>query len=132
MARTSSVIKSHLVHILAPPPPPPPRKKKSKTNLPQKIFLIFPEVELSSSNMKNILIFSQKKAFLIFSQKIKIIHPVRISYASGNDNTKKTSYIFSKESCFYISGNGNSKKAFYISGGNLQGLKIKNILYFSL
>ena len=127
MARTSSVIKSHLVHILSQLPPP-----KKQTNPPPKIFLLFPEMERSSSNMKNILIFSQKKAFVIFSQEIKIIHPVKICYASGNENTKKTSYIFSKESCFYISGNENSKKAFYISGGNLQGLKIKKMLYFSL
>ena len=46
------------------PLPPPPKKKNSSEK-----FLIFSEMELSSSNIKNNLIFSQKKAFHIFSQK---------------------------------------------------------------
>ena len=43
--------------------PNPPKKQKKFT---RKKFLIFPEMELSSSNIKKILIFSQKKAFYIF------------------------------------------------------------------
>ena len=52
-------------------------------------------MELSGSNIKKCLTFSQKKAFLIFQETA---------------NLEKNSYIFSKESCSYISGNGNPKK----------------------
>ena len=46
-----------------------PSLKKKKKKLPQKKFLIFPEMELSSSNIKKILIFSQKTAVLMFQEK---------------------------------------------------------------
>ena len=42
---------------------PNPKKLKKFT---RKKLLIFPEMKLSSSNIKEILIFSQKKVFLIF------------------------------------------------------------------
>ena len=71
-------------------------------------------MELSSSDIKELLIFSQKKAFLIFSQKIaflifpkikpctfqpklekyKIIHPEKISCTSGNRNPEKNFLYF--------------------------------------
>ena len=42
----------------------------------RKKFLVFPEMELSSSNIKKILILSQKKAFLIFLEtKPCTFHP---------------------------------------------------------
>ena len=44
-------------------------RKKQKKYPPRKKFLIFREMELSNSKTKNFLIFSQKKAFLILSQK---------------------------------------------------------------
>ena len=68
---------------------PKPPQKSIKTH-PKKI-LIFPEMELSSSNIKKILIFSQKKAFLILfspSLKSKKIHPGKIYYTSGNKNSE--------------------------------------------
>ena len=83
-------------------------------------------------------IFSQKKAFLIFPEmepctfqhrvekKIKKIHPKKISYTSGNENTPKNAYIFSKESFSYISENENLRKTSYISG-NGSPEKIPNI-----
>ena len=43
--------------------------KKTPKKSPPEIFLVFLEMELSSSNIKKILIFPQKKAFLIFPQK---------------------------------------------------------------
>ena len=43
--------------------------QKNRKNPPRKKFLIFLEMELSNSNIKKILIFSQKKTFPIFSQK---------------------------------------------------------------
>ena len=49
-----------------------------------KKFLIFQEIELSSSNIKECFIFSQKKAFLI-SQEMKL------SYIFGNGNPEKIS-----------------------------------------
>ena len=42
---------------------------KNKKNPLLKKFLIFREMELSNSKIKKIVIFSQKKAFLTFSQK---------------------------------------------------------------
>ena len=42
------------------------QKQFSGNRNPQNKFLVFQETELSSSNIKKILIFSQKKAFLIF------------------------------------------------------------------
>ena len=41
---------------------------KNKKNPPRKNFLIFQEMELSDSKIKKYLIFSQKKAFLIFPE----------------------------------------------------------------
>ena len=46
----------------------PKHQKNFKKPTPKK-FLIFLEMKLSSSNIKKILIFSQKKTFPIFSQK---------------------------------------------------------------
>ena len=64
-------------------------------------------MKLSSFTINKILIFSQKKAFLIFPEmepctfqpklkKLKKIHHKKISYTSGKGNPEKT----------YISGNG--------------------------
>ena len=41
---------------------------KIKKNLPRIKFLIFQEMELYNSKIKKFLIFSQKKAFLIFPE----------------------------------------------------------------
>ena len=57
-------------------------------------------MELSGSNIKKVLTFSQKKAFLIFPEvesstfqprlkKIKKSNPRKTSYASGNGNPEK-------------------------------------------
>ena len=83
-------------------------------------------MDLFSPNIKKILIFSQKKAFLIFSYisenstlyfsaqvcKIKKIHPMKISCTSGKGNSKNN----------YISGNGSpeAETIILISGSNLQ------------
>ena len=77
-------------------------------------------MEFSSSNIKKILIFSQKKAFLIFLEiepytfqsqlkKIKLC-PEKISCIPGNRNPPKNYYVFSKESFCYISRNGNPEE----------------------
>ena len=99
--------------------------------------------------MKSCTFWSQPSKF--FPKKIPYNFPKESHY-------EKISYIFSRESCSYIcgnetghflpqarkikeihsgkisyiSGNGKSEKVIYISGGNLQSLKIKNFLYFSL
>ena len=57
----SSIFCSHLLHFSAQDP-------KTKKNPPLKKFLIFPKMELSSSNINKILAFPQKKAFLIFPE----------------------------------------------------------------
>ena len=46
----------------------PSSSPKNKKYPPCKKLLIFPEMGLSSSNIKKILIFSQKKAFLTFPE----------------------------------------------------------------
>ena len=43
-------------------------KLKKKTNPPQANFFIFQEMELSNSNIKKLIVFSQKKAFFIFPE----------------------------------------------------------------
>ena len=52
--------------------------------------LIFQEMELSSPNTERILMFSQKKAFLILQKMER-------SYISGNGNTEKIPYISGKK-----------------------------------
>ena len=52
-------------------------------------------MELSSSNIKKFLIFSQKKAFLIFRE-------IELSYISGNGNTEKIPYISGNGIFFYL------------------------------
>ena len=90
-------------------------------------------MELSSSNIKKIIILSQKKAFLIFpemescifspSSKTKKIQPDKISYTSGKQNPEKMSYIFLKRKLFLCFKEGNPKKILYISGNG-------TLLYF--
>ena len=58
-------------------------------------------------------------------EKIKKIDPEKIFYILGNGNPEKTSYIFSKESCFYIPGNRNPEIILYVSGNG----KPKNFLF---
>ena len=62
---------------------------KNKKNLLSTKSLYFQEVELSSSNIKKFLIFSQKKAFLIFRE-------MELSYKLGNGNPGKNHYISEK------------------------------------
>ena len=76
-------------------------------------FLIFCEFELSGSNIKKLLIFSQKKAFLI-SQETEIHQ--KIPYISGNGTI--TSYISGSNfpSLKNIKIKKRSEKLSYISG----------------
>ena len=83
-------------------------------------------MKLSNSNIKKILIFSQKKAFLIFPEMEPCTFQSKLEkeeksirrkfyYTSRNVNPEKTSDIFSKESFFLYSGKWNS----YISGNRI-------------
>ena len=45
-----------------------PKLKKKKTNPPQANFFMFQEMELSNSNIKKLIVFSQKKSFFIFPE----------------------------------------------------------------
>ena len=51
-----------------------------------------------------------KQASFISGNEIFSVHPEKISYTSGNKNSKKVSYIFSRENFSYISVKGNPKK----------------------
>ena len=122
----SSIIKSYLAQFPSQSLPLLPKKKTNKKSTRKK-FLVFSEMDLFSPNIKKILIFSQKKAFLIFSYisenstlyfsaqvcKIKKIHPMKISCTSGKGNSKNN---------YYISGNGSpeAETIILISGSNLQ------------
>ena len=83
----------------------------------KKIIIFFPK----KTRFKKIIILSQKKAFLIFPEmetctfhpklkKYKQIHPMKISYTSGNGNSKKKFCVFSKVSCSYICETQTLKK----------------------
>ena len=110
-------------------------------------------MKLSSSNVKKILIFSQRKAFLILpyifskekiscisgnetlhfsaqDRKITKIHHDKISYTSGNENSEQNFLYFPKRKLFLCfrkrePRNGYSKKVSYVSGGNLESPKNK-------
>ena len=71
-------------------------------------------MELSNSNIKKLLIFSQKKAVLIFQ---------------GTEAPKKF-LIFQETELFYISENGKPKKLIMFQEVTFRARKIKNVLYF--
>ena len=84
-------------------------------------FLIFREMKLSSSNIKKFLIFSQKKAFLLFKEtetrkKFVIFREMKLSYITGNGNPKK--HLIFQEVTFWARKvkNTHSEKTSYISG----------------
>ena len=57
-------------------------------------------------------------------EKRKKLTLKKIPYISGNKNSKKISYIFSKGSCSYILRNGDPEKIPYFSGnGNFLYLR---------
>ena len=76
------------------------KAKKNQKESSRKKLLIFPEMELSSSNIKKIHIFFQKKTSQIsctFQPKLKkqkIIQPEIIFYFSGNVNFEKKFLYF--------------------------------------
>ena len=78
-----------------------PNFENLKKSLLKKVFMfsgnrvIFQEIELFSSNIKKFLIFSQKKAFLIFRQ-------MEPSYFSENGNPEKILYISGNRTFLYF------------------------------
>ena len=93
--------------------------KKFLYFLKRKLFLYFLKIKLFIYFFKRkLFLYFQKwnPAFFSPSSKNKKNPSEKISYASGNGNPEKTSYIFSKENCSDISGNGKLPKFFYISG----------------
>ena len=86
-------------------------RKIKKKFTPQKIF-IFQEMEVSNFNIKNFLIFSQKKAFLIFlkwtlhfssREKIFILPETKTPRKFRIFSQKKAFLIFQETELFYIS-----------------------------
>ena len=69
-------------------------------------------MELSSSNIKKFLIFSQKKDFLIFRET----------------ETPKKFLIFQERELSYISGNGNPKRLLIFEEVTFQARKMKKTL----
>ena len=78
---------------------PSPKKQKK---ISQKKFLTFSEIEFSSSNIKKILIFSQKKSFLYFQKW----NPALFGLSPPNVPLKipllKKIHLFSQEKAFII------------------------------
>ena len=83
-------------------------------------------MELSSSNIKKFLIFSQKKAFLIFRE-------MELPYILGNENPEKIPYISGNGTFLYFGKRKPRKNIFifqetelsYISGSNFPSSKNK-------
>ena len=99
------------------------RSSKNKKNPPRENFLYSGETKLSNSNIKKLLIFSQKKAFFMFweketPEKFLIFHETELSYISGNGTFRarkiKNSHL----------------KSFLYFRRNFQSLKNENLLYF--
>ena len=68
---------------------------------------MFQEMELSSSNIKKILIFLEIKTCTFPPQPSKVFFPKQNCYTFPLKNcSEKIYYIFSKESFSYISRNG--------------------------
>ena len=99
----------------------------------KKVFLVFREMKLFCPKINNFLIFSEKRFSYISGNRT--FYPKELSKLEKKTLEKfflyfgkwsflatslKSSYIFSKK-CFY-----------YISGRNLQSLKSKIFLYFSI
>ena len=112
-----------------------PKLKKIKIH-PEN-FLRFPEMELSNSKIKKVLIFSQKKSFLIFPEmepctfqlKLeKIKNSLRENFLNFRKG-KPRKNIFLKESCSYILGKGNPKKLFMFQETEYS-YALGNFLYF--
>ena len=86
--------------------------------LQRKLFLYFLKREpfLYFFKRNLFLYFFKRKLFLYFPKWNPALLNLRLknktSYASGNKNPRKPSYIFSKECCCYVSGNKTLKKLF--------------------
>ena len=70
------------------------KPKKHKKKSPHKKFLIFPEIKFSSSNIKRIVIFSPKKAFLMLSQKKAVLMFWETFYISVSNFPVRKSKLF--------------------------------------
>ena len=79
----SSRFKDYLAHFSA-----QARKKKNPLSEMFSIFLIFSEMELSSSKIKKVLIFSQKNVFLIF-REMKFSRPKIQKFQGGCFQARK-------------------------------------------
>ena len=90
-------------------------------------------MELSNSNIKKFLIFSQKKAFLIFQEtenpkKFLIFSQKKAVLIFPETETLKIFLMFLKTELSYISGNGNPKKLLIFQEVNFQARKNKKNL----
>ena len=118
----NNIYQSYLVHFSlqippgTPPPPPPPHQKKLK-KAPEKKFLIFLEMELSSYNIKKIRhIFLYFFAFLEMELTCPNITKILQKFF------KKNSYISSKEIFSYIFPIESYKKKPYLFSPSLKNL----------
>ena len=116
----------------------------SKKNTPRENFLYSGKMELSSSNIKKFLTFSQEQDFLMFwktkNPKNFLYFLKRKLFLYFRKRKPRKNFLYlRKRKLFYISGNGNPEKISYISGNgtflyfrrNLQSPKNHNFLYFS-
>ena len=88
-----------------------------------KKFVIFREIELFGSDIKKVIIFSQKQAFLIFRE-------MKLSYISGIGNPEKIPYISGNGTFLYFKKRKPRKNSLYFRR-NFRSLKNQNLLYFS-
>ena len=89
ICQVSSCFKSHLAHF-------PAQAQKNKKNYPRKKFLIFQEMELSSFNIKKILIFLKMKPCTFWPQGLPFF-PKMIFICFSYKNLLRKSFL-----CFLI------------------------------
>ena len=98
----SGIVKDHLSHF-----PASARKKKKKTIRLEKKFLYFRKRSFLARNIKKILIFCQKEAFLIFAGIKKFLTYPETQLWSSNIKKiwyflkERFSYIFSNETLHF-------------------------------
>ena len=85
-------------------------------------FLIFWEMELSDTKIKNFLVFPEMKLCTFQSKRVNFL------YSSGNRSSDEISYVFSKESFSYILGNRSPNKRNFFKFQETESLK--NFFYF--
>ena len=125
--------------------------KKNKKNPPRKKFLLFLEIELSSSNIKSYILSKESICYISGNGTLHFsgqtweikVHPKKIYCTSGNRSPKKLKFSQKKAVIIFqetetlkkliFQEMWTLKKVYYISGSEkeLSSLKLKKTFYTS-